>query len=152
MRRLATKFARTLDLIRDQGPISANALVDLTGDWRQTIDCYIREARAAGLLHIAGFGPSPFGGRRTVKLWAFGAGVDAKRPYVQPKPHRRTHTGTPKSLEQLRLIARRRAALAPVPHPLMALFGATTDAVRLSATGRVIRHLHDDEPEMERAA
>lgn len=81
------KIFELVELIRVHGPVSPNRLTELSGDWRQSVDQYIRKAHSAGLIHIAGFGPSPFGGNRTVKLYAAGRGVDAKRPYARELHH-----------------------------------------------------------------
>jgi hypothetical protein len=81
-----TKIYEILDLIRQHGPVSANRLTELTGDLRQSIDKYVRQAHDAGLIHIATFGPSPLGGNRTVKLYMVGKAVDAQRTAkAQPK-------------------------------------------------------------------
>jgi hypothetical protein len=74
------KLHELVVLIEKHGPISPNALTDLTGDHRQSIDKYIRLAHRAGMIHVASLGPSPFGGNRTVKLYAHGKGIDAQRP------------------------------------------------------------------------
>lgn len=74
-----TKIYELLRLIREHGPVSPNRLTELSGDLRQSIDKYIREAHDSKLIHIAGFAPSPLGGNRTVKLYSFGKGVDAVR-------------------------------------------------------------------------
>lgn len=80
-----TKLPQILELIREYGPVSPNRLTELSGDMRQSVDKYIRQAHEDRMIHIAGFGPSPLGGNRTVKLYAIGEGVDAERPYVCPK-------------------------------------------------------------------
>lgn len=74
-----TKIYEIVALIQRNGPVSPNRLTELTGDYRQTIDKYIRLAHMAGLVHVAEFGPSPLGGNRTVKLYAAGKGTDAQR-------------------------------------------------------------------------
>lgn len=125
MARERFRLQQTIDLIREHGPISPNALTELTGDWRSCIDHYIRLAHEAGLIHIAAFGPSPFGGNRTVKLWAYGPGEDAKRPKVPQKRYPKRHKGTPKSREALQAIERRSAAVAARRDPMIeALFGS----------------------------
>jgi hypothetical protein len=73
------KIYEIVALIEKHGPISPNRLTEITGDWRQTIDAYIRKAHARKMIHISGFGPSPFGTNREVKLYKAGKGVDAKR-------------------------------------------------------------------------
>lgn len=75
-----TKINEIVALIEKHGPISPNRLTEITGDFRQSIDKYIREAHDAGLIHVAAFGPSPFGGNRTVKLYAIGKGISIERP------------------------------------------------------------------------
>jgi len=79
------KLYELVELIRLHGPISANRLTELTGDWRQSIDWYIRQAHDAELIHIFDFGPSPHGGNRTVKLYVIGKGIDAKRVYASDR-------------------------------------------------------------------
>lgn len=74
-----TKFYEIVALIEKYGPVSPNRLTEITGDFRQSIDKYVREAHLAELIHVAAFGPSPFGGNRTVKLYAAGKGADAQR-------------------------------------------------------------------------
>lgn len=78
-------------LIEKHEPVSPNRLTEITGDWRQTIDMYIRKAHQSGLIHIAGYEPSPFGpGYTDVKLWAHGKGVDAKRVTFREKRRMKT--------------------------------------------------------------
>lgn len=86
MSKAKTKIYELVELVRMHGPISPNRLTELTGDFRQSIDRYVREAHDAGLIHIAAHGPSPFGGNRTVKLYAVGKGIDAQRPSQNRKP------------------------------------------------------------------
>jgi predicted HTH transcriptional regulator len=50
------KIFQIVALIEANGPISANRLTEITDDWRQTIDMYIRKAHKLGLIHIADFG------------------------------------------------------------------------------------------------
>jgi hypothetical protein len=75
-----TKINEIVALIEKHGPVSPNRLTEITGDFRQSIDKYVRQAHDAGLIHVAAFGPSPFGGNRTVKLYAAGKGVNVQRP------------------------------------------------------------------------
>ena len=89
MARHHTKIPELLALIREHGPVSPNRLTELTGDFRQSIDKYIRQAHEDELIHVAAFEPSPLGGNRTVKLYAIGAGKDAQRPYVHQKHQKR---------------------------------------------------------------
>ncbi|WCM21391.1 hypothetical protein NDK50_08065 [Paraburkholderia bryophila] len=79
-----TKIHELIDLIREHGPVSPNRLTELSGDMRQSVDKYVRQAHDKGLIHIAAFGPSPLGGNRTVKLYAYGKDVDAERVYASP--------------------------------------------------------------------
>lgn len=74
-----TKIYEIVALIEKHGPISPNALTELTGDFRQSIDRYVRLAHEAEMIHVDSFGPSPFGGNRKVKLYAVGKGIDAQR-------------------------------------------------------------------------
>jgi len=80
-----TKIYELLRLIREHGPVSPNRLTDLSGDLRQSVDKYVREAHDAGLIHIHSYGPNPTGSNKDVKLWAFGKGVDAQRLYYRDK-------------------------------------------------------------------
>lgn len=82
-----TKIYEIVALIEKHGPISPNALTDMTGDFRQSVDKYIRLAHKANLIHIDSFGPSPLGGNRTVKLYACGKGIDAERVYYRDRKH-----------------------------------------------------------------
>jgi hypothetical protein len=85
------KIFQIVALIEANGPVSANRLTEITDDWRQTIDMYIRKAHKLGLIHIADFGPSPYGaGYGDVKLWAAGKGIDAKRVCFRQKRQIRT--------------------------------------------------------------
>jgi hypothetical protein len=87
-----------VELVGNHEPVSPNRLVELTGYRRQDIDRLIRSARdPQRRMYIADFGPSPFGGNRTVKLYARGDKPDAVRPYVKKKTYRRKRTGTPHS-------------------------------------------------------
>jgi hypothetical protein len=138
-----------------------NALTDISGVARQTVDKYIRRSHAADLIHIAGFGPSPFGGKKTVKLWAYGRGEDVKRVYVKPVAKPRKPKGTPKSLQMIRaLSARKMRALEeanrmPVCDPItMALFGIKRPCLPalLTAPGRIIKQsMEVTEDELEAA-
>lgn len=74
-----TKIYEIVELIRLHGPVSPNRLTELTGDFRQSVDRYIRLAHLAEMIHISGFGPNPLGINRDVKLYSFGAGVDAQK-------------------------------------------------------------------------
>ncbi|CAG4889438.1 hypothetical protein [Paraburkholderia gardini] len=85
-----TKIYEIVALIREHGPVSPNRLTELTGDFRQSVDKYIRQAHDMGLIHIADFGPSPLGGNRTVKLYAYGKGIDAKRVYAIDRARQKT--------------------------------------------------------------
>jgi hypothetical protein len=137
-----------LRIIEEQGPLSPNALTDISGVARQTVDKYIRRSHAADLIHIAGFGPSPFGGKKTVKLWAYGKGEDVKRVYVKPVAKPRKPKGTPKSLQMIRALSARKvraleeANRMPVRDPItMALFGIKRPCLPalLTAPGRIIK-------------
>lgn len=75
------KVAELVALVREHGPVSPNHLTELAGDFRQSIDRYIRLAHEAELIHIHSFAESPFGGNRTIKMYAIGKGIDAARPY-----------------------------------------------------------------------
>jgi hypothetical protein len=88
MSKPTVKLFELVELIRKHGPVSPNRLTELSGDWRTSIDKYIRQAHKARLIHIAAFGPSPHGKNRTVKLYAIGEGVDAKRVYAREREHR----------------------------------------------------------------
>lgn len=81
-----TKINEIVALIDKYGPVSPNRLTEITGDFRQSIDKYVREAHLAEFIHVAAFGQSPFGGNRTVKLYAAGKGIDAQRPGTAKKP------------------------------------------------------------------
>ncbi|MFL9904651.1 hypothetical protein PQR71_42100 [Paraburkholderia fungorum] len=96
-----TKIYEIVELIRQHGPVSPNRLTNITGDIRQSIDKYVRQAHDAGLIHIAALGPSPFGGNRTVKLYAYGKGIDAQRHHVS-KPAVKRATRKPKNDESRR--------------------------------------------------
>lgn len=91
------KIYELVGLIEKHGPISPNALTDMTGDHRQSIDKYIRLAHQAEMIHIARFAPSPFGGKRTVKEYAYGKGVDAYRKLDQPQAKPRKTDIAPES-------------------------------------------------------
>ena len=79
------KIYELVALIELHAPISPNRLTDITGDHRQSIDQYIRQARNAGLIHISGYEASPYGGNRTVKLYSPGKGIDAERVYAKDR-------------------------------------------------------------------
>lgn len=85
MSKAKTKIYELVELVRQHGPISPNQLTELTGDFRQSIDRYVREAHDAGLIYVASLGPSPFGGNRTVKMYAIGKGIDAQRASAERK-------------------------------------------------------------------
>jgi hypothetical protein len=80
------KIQEIVALIEKHGPVSPNRLTELTGDFRQSVDKYIRLAHSAGMIHVDSFGPSPLGGNRKVKLYAHGKGVDAARVLVRERP------------------------------------------------------------------
>ena len=82
-----TKIYELLRLIREHGPVSPNRLTELSGDARQSIDIYIRQAHKAGLIHVDSYGPNPTGSNKEVKLWVFGKGDDAQRVYYAEKQH-----------------------------------------------------------------
>jgi hypothetical protein len=105
------KLYELVDLIEQHGPVSPNRLTELSGDFRQSVDKYIRQAHDQGLIHIAEFGPSPCGGNRTVKLYVAGKGIDAKRQYAAKKPHVRMSRETRRSRVAARAKAAREARL-----------------------------------------
>lgn len=157
----AFKVNNLLKIIEEKGPISPNALTDLTGDVRQSVDKYIRQAHKAKLIYVAGFGPSPFGGNSTVKLWAYGKGEDAIRVHAARKPKPRKPAGTSKSVQMVKALSARKqrafeeANRLPVHDPItMALFGIQRAClpVPLTAPGRIIRQSMDvTEDELEAA-
>lgn len=116
MAKQKTKIYEIVALIEKHGPISPNALTDMTGDYRQSVDKYIRQAHKANLIHIDSFGPSPLGGNRTVKLYACGKGIDAKRIYYKDR----------KQAESIEKIHEKHSSLSKFRRdPLIsALFGA----------------------------
>lgn len=85
MSRPKTKIYELLRLIREHGPVSPNRLTELSGDARQSINKYIRQAHQSKLIHVDSYGPNPTGCAKEVKLWAFGKGEDAKRIYHAEK-------------------------------------------------------------------
>jgi DNA-binding CsgD family transcriptional regulator len=74
-----TKIYEIVELIRLHGPVSPNRLTELTGDFRQSVDRYVRQAHLAEMIHVSGFGPNPLGINRDVKLYSIGQGVDAQK-------------------------------------------------------------------------
>lgn len=80
------KLDALLALIEKHGPVSPNRLAELSGDMRQSIDKYVRQAHLAELIHVDSYGPNPNGnGGKDVKLWVIGRRVDAKRQYFEDK-------------------------------------------------------------------
>lgn len=148
MSKPAFRIDNLLDLIEKKGPISPNRLTEISGIARQTVDKYIRRAHKAELIHIASFGPSPFGGKKTVKLWTYGKGEDARRVYVKTPSKPRKPKGTPKSIQMIKALSARKlraleeANRMPVRDPItMALFGIKRPCLPalLTAPGRIIK-------------
>jgi len=75
--------------IEAHGPISPNDLTDVDGICREDVDYYLREMKKEGLVYIHSYGPSPCRLGYTVKLYAAGSGIDAKRPPAPRRKYRR---------------------------------------------------------------
>jgi hypothetical protein len=82
--------------IEAHGPISPNDLTDVDGICRDDVDYYLREMKKEGLVYIQeglvyihSYGPSPCRTGYTVKLYAAGDGIDAKRPLPPRRKYRR---------------------------------------------------------------
>ena len=136
------KVAELVELIRQHGPISPNALTKLTGDWRQSVDWYIRQAREADLIHIGGYElDTSRGENRTVKLYVFGPGVDAVRPKQPKKAYQRPLKGTPMSVAVVQAREKRARRTVDVHRdPLVAaLFGACAPLTNSRWNSRVYR-------------
>lgn len=69
-----------LSVIAQRGPISRIRLAEITGRHHSLMDRWIRRLRDHKMIHIGGYGDSEARDGRWVKLYAAGAGEDAKRP------------------------------------------------------------------------